>query len=432
MKTWIYFIILSAISISSNSQSTFDKYFSNKTLRFDFHIAGNFNSQEIFFEEIKEEPYWGGPHQNLIDPFDFGDYRYLVFDSISNELLFKRGYSDLFFEWQSTPEAQEISRSFYSSLVFPYPNKTIRLEIDYRKKNQEWEKLYETHINPQNYFIHQEKSINTRILKKYAPNNPEKAVDIVILGDGYTRTQKRKFHSDCKRFVDYFFRCSPFGEHRKDFNFWIVDAYSEDKGTDIPGKEVWKNTLLNTHFFTFGSERYLTTRDVRSMRNLAGLVPYDQIYILVNTSKYGGGGIYNFYNLCTADHPQSEKVFTHEFGHAFAALADEYAYEDTPAEDLYDLSVEPYQVNISTLAHFEQKWKSKVKEGTPIPTPDSLATSVQIGAFEGAGYKMHNIYRPGFDCKMRSNQTNDFCPVCLDAILKMIDFYCDRPVQYDD
>jgi len=203
----------------------------------------------------------------------------------------------------------------------------------------------------------------------------------------------------------------------------MVNAPSEQSGTDIPGDSIWKNTILNTHFYTFNSERYLTTRDVKQIRDLAAYAPYDQIYILVNSKKYGGGGIYNYYNLCTSDNEYAEQVFTHEFGHAFAALADEYHYGSDNAEEIYNLSVEPWQVNITTLVDFESKWKNMVDKDTPIPTPDTEEHKNKVGAFEGAGYVSKKIYRPVYDCKMRSNKTNEFCPVCLKAVTEMLKFY---------
>ena len=39
------------------------------------------------------------------------------------------------------------------------------------------------------------------------------------------------------------------------------------------------------------------TKDFHQVRNIAANAPYDQIYILVNTEKYGGGAIYNFYSM---------------------------------------------------------------------------------------------------------------------------------------
>ncbi len=404
MKNINFLLLLVSVLLtgfSSFSQVNYDLYFTSETMRFDYNIAGDANSQIIYFEQVRKEPMWGGSRVNLLDKFNFGDYRVLIFDSATNNLLYTRGYSDLFKEWQDTKEAKEISRTYYSSVIFPFPKKAIKLQIDRRKRNMKWEKIYELEINPGSYFINTDKPPSYKTKKLHYSGNPAKKVDIVIIPEGYTEKQMRKFHRDSKRFVKYFFDCSPFKENSDKFNFWTIDAISEESGTDIPGKDIWKNTVLNTHFYTFNSERYLTTRDVKSIRDIAGCVPYDQIYILVNTDKYGGGGIYNFYSLCSSNHPLSNKVFTHEFGHAFAALADEYAYSDTPASELYDMTVEPYQVNITNLADFDSKWKDLVNDTIPIPTPDSLVYRNSIGAFEGGGYAKKNIYRTTFDCKMR-------------------------------
>jgi hypothetical protein len=233
----------------------------------------------------------------------------------------------------------------------------------------------------------------------------------------------KKFRKDAERFVNFFFTVSPFKENKGRFNYWTVEAISEESGTDIPGKDIWRKTILNTHFYTFNSERYLTTKDIRSVRDIAACVPYDQIYILVNTEKYGGGGIYNYYNLCSSDNEQSEKVFVHEFGHAFAALADEYDYGYDKAENLYDMTVEPYQPNITNLVDFEKKWKNMVDSDTPIPTSTDGKYRNKVGAFEGAGYVKKKIYRPVADCKMRSNNVKEFCPVCKKVLVEMIIYY---------
>ena len=57
---------------------------------------------------------------------------------------------------------------------------------------------------------------------------------------------------------------------------------------------------------------------------MAAHVPYDAVLIMVNTKRYGGGGIYNFFLTFTSDNQWKDYVFIHELGHAFAGLADEY------------------------------------------------------------------------------------------------------------
>ena len=103
---------------------------------------------------------------------------------------------------------------------------------------------------------------------------------------------------------------------------------------------------------------------------LAG-TPYEHIIVLVNTSEYGGGGILNSYNLSMTHHPLYKQVVVHEFGHSFAGLADEYAYEQE-AIPMYPHDVEPWEKNITTLVNFHNKWESLIAPTTPIPTPTDL------------------------------------------------------------
>src|SRR6185295_8607230 len=71
-----------------------------------------------------------------------------------------------------------------------------------------------------------------------------------------------------------------------------------------------------------------------------------------------------------ADSAQAPYVFVHEFGHHFAALADEYytspvAYGPAPAE-----RVEPWEPNATALLDKDKlKWRDLVSADTPLPTP---------------------------------------------------------------
>ena len=196
----------------------------------------------------------------------------------------------------------------------------------------------------------------------------------------------------------------------------------------IPRDHAWKSTAVSSHFDTFYSERYLTTRSVKTIHNWLAGIPYEHIIILANTDTYGGGGIYNSYTLTTAHHPMFRPVVVHEFGHSFGGLADEYAYDDAESP-FYPQTIEPWEQNITTLVHFEDKWKDMVPEGTPIPTPaetdpDKLYT--RVGVFEGAGYTAKGVYRPTTECRMKINEAPQFCPVCQRALERLIRFYTDK------
>ena len=45
----------------------------------------------------------------------------------------------------------------------------------------------------------------------------------------------------------------------------------------------------------------------------------------------------------------------------------------------------------------------------------------KVGAFEGAAYEAHGLYRPSVDCIMFTRTTAGFCPVCRRAIERVID-----------
>ena len=161
----------------------------------------------------------------------------------------------------------------------------------------------------------------------------------------------------------------------------------------------------------------------QAIRNLAGLVPYDQIYILANTSKYGGGGIYNFYCVSSTDDDFSSDVIIHEFGHGFAGLGDEYYNNSTSLEEFYNLSIEPWEPNLTTLVNFDNKWKDMLKKKTPVPTPADNKYINEVGVFEGGGYEPKGMYRPKMDCLMKTFKGDKFCEVCQKAIEKMILYY---------
>jgi hypothetical protein len=197
---------------------------------------------------------------------------------------------------------------------------------------------------------------------------------------------------------------------------------SEDAGADIPGAGIWKNTLVNSSFYTFDSERYLTTLDFWKVKDIAALAPYDQIYILVNTEKYGGGGIYNHYNLTSTGNQHSSTVFIHEFGHGFAGLGDEYYTSDVSYTDFYSPEIEPWEPNLTTLVNFSEKWENLLIPGTPVPTPESPEYINTTGVFEGGGYVAKGVYRPAVNCRMKSNNSEHFCQVCEKTIEQMILF----------
>ena len=422
MKKNLFVFICFSLAISATAQD-FDDFFYHKTMRFDYIHAGNQTSEHYYFSRLKEEPFYAGSQVSLIDTNNYGDQLFKIIDAASEKEIYSRGFCTLFNEWQTTEEAAQIKKAFSESVVFPYPQKAARIELYARNDKMGFDKKFEYDINPDSYFV--EKFIPTyETFEVMYAGNPTHSVDIVLIPEGYTTSQRAKFEEACHFFADELFKYAPFNENRDRFNIVAVWAPSHDEGVTIPGENVWKRTATGANFHTFGSERYLTISDFQILRDIAGHVAYDYIYVLSNTPKYGGGGIYNFYGISSAHHPNlTGKIYLHELGHLMFGLGDEYA-GNVSFNEMYPTNREPWEPNLTTLVDFDKKvWKTMLDSNTPIPTPATKEYNDKLGVFEGGGYIPKGVYRPQQQCLMNQiTQTDTFCPVCQKAITDMIDF----------
>jgi hypothetical protein len=420
MRAFFLRIIILLAPVFAWGNPVFDNYFTSGVMRFDYLLSGNHDTAYVFPVQMKKENLWGGSQSNMIDPHDYGTYRFQVFDKSGGELIFLKGFCPLFQEWQSTGEAKKISRSFYQVLRFPFPKQSVRLEIDRRGRDGRFRMVYSTVIDPTSHFIINEKPEPVSIGNILVSGEPAHKIDIAILAEGYKAAEMNKFLKDAKTLTDSLFRSEPFSQMKNYFNIYALKTPSVESGTDVPGEGIFRNTIFNSTFYTFDISRYLTTSDMKSVCDKAAGVPYDHIIVLVNSERYGGGGFYNYLNVCTAGNKLSPKTFVHEFGHSFAGLGDEYYTSEVAYEDYYNLKIEPWEPNLTTLVDFASKWKSMVDSITPIPTPRYSGYESKVGAFEGGGYEAKGIYSPMEDCRMKSNATSHFCPVCVKAIKDII------------
>lgn len=271
-------------------------------MRFDYYHAGDSRSEEYFFDALKEEPYWAGSKVSLVDTTGYGNQFFRIVDRASGREIYSRGFCTLFNEWQSTPEADSVRRSYPESVVFPYPKRPCRIEIFTRNGKGRFEKRFSQNIDPDSYFIERFTPRCETFEVMYSGNSAQR-VDIVLLPEGYGAGERAKFESACRTFADEFFSYSPYKENAARFNVRAVWAPSVDSGVTIPGENVWRNTACGASFYTFDSERYQMVTDFQRLRDMAAHVPYDYIYVLSNTQKYGGGGIFNFYGIGAAHHP---------------------------------------------------------------------------------------------------------------------------------
>ena len=416
-KTSVLLFVITFSLLSRAQNVNFAQYFQNEgSLRMDVFQCGDADSSHYVFERFIIEPHFGGSKVNLIDPFNFGTNRVKVVDAQTNTLIYSRGYNTLFREWQTTPEASSMERCYEESVSVPRPIHEAYIILEIRNFNGDFEEVFSKLYEPDEIFNSTEQRYVFPVQDVLVNGTPDSKVDVVILPEGYTAAEMSQFQQDCQNLVNVFSQHEPFASHLNDFNFRAVLAPSEESGGDLPG----------THFYTFDIDRYCTTRDYFSVKDVAANAPYDQIYILVNSSEYGGGGFYNFYSMSTAGNMSSSSVIVHEFGHAFAGLGDEYEEQDNPLALLYNLNVEPWEPNLTTLVDFGSKWADLVAPGTPIPTPSNSQYDNAVGAFEGGGYLTTGIYRPQRHCMMRDYYP--FCAVCNRTIEAVIEAHSDSLV----
>ncbi len=382
-------ILIALLSLSLNISVTAQKfadYFTEKACRVDFHFCGNARETIVFLDKIKQEPFWGGRRSHLSNSLNLGDFRFRVLDSLTNQQIYIDGFNALFHEWQSTPEALKVSKSFEQTIQFPFPQHAVNLIIERRLDFDKWQELFSYSLSPTDKLIQQTtpKTVPIKMISKNAV--PEKAIDIAVVAEGYTEKEQNKFFKNAQQLAENLLTHEPFTKYKNRINIYAIAAQSEESGISLAKESGWKNTAVSSHFYTFYEPRYLTTECSFNLHDLAALVPYDAIYVLANTSTYGGGGIYNFYALTAADNKLATQVTVHEFGHSFAGLADEYFYDKDVLDGTYNIKQEPWEPNITSLIHFDMKWKNSVAEGTTVPTPVCDSSKIKIGAFEGGGY----------------------------------------------
>ena len=442
------------------------------TVRVDYQHSGNALLEQYALERVVIEPLpWPGDLSQNLDTTNRGQNMVEVVDARTGDLLYSRGFSTIFGEWRTTEEANRISRGFQESVRFPAFGKPVKVRVLKRDERNQFSVVWSVEVDPDapDVVRKQAPALARPIPIRVSGPSPAK-VDLLVMGDGYTAGEMKKFEADARRLADHLFTVSPFKERAGDFNVWGIAVPTQESGVSRPSTGVHKASPLGTRYDIFGSERYVLTLDNRALRDIAQHAPYEFIEILVNNDTYGGGGIFGQFSTAAAGNDWANYLFVHEFGHHFAGLADEY-YTSPVAYQSGSARMEPWEPNVTALRDpAKLKWARHVKAGTPLPTawpkaqyeeyarayqkrraalrsanrPESEMSALfredlahtnalfakaahrhAVGAFEGANYEAIGYYRSEMQCLM-FDRSERFCNVCNDGITTIIDLYAGK------
>ena len=224
--------------------------------------------------------------------------------------------------------------------------------------------------------------------------SPDDRINLVFLSDGYQEHELDKFITDVNWMLDAILKKAPYSSYQNYFNAFAIKVPSE-----VSGAANDPDSLINNYFgSTFnwaGIWRLVVPARTSKIQDVLRLnfPQYDQVFMLVNDSRYGGSGGWIATNTTHSNGPE---ICIHEMGHSFAGLRDEYWAGPQYAREGINMTQEtdPEQV----------KWAEWM-------------------GYNSTGIYPHEEsptwYRPHQNCEMRYLNRN-FCPVCQEAIATTI------------
>lgn len=474
MKTALFVLAVLVLaaprSNATQTPSAFDQFFTDRTMRVDYFHTGKTGTEIVSLDQVVADGPWPGSRTRLRDDTNLGKYFFVVINPETNQAIYSRGFASVYGEWETTPEARDVYRTFHESLRFPWPKNAVQVVLKKRQADNTFREIWSTLVDPNSRFVNAaDRAPAGKVTSLIDNGPPSDKVDLLVISEGYTAAEMPKFRADAKRLVDKLFATEPFKSRMKDFNVRLLEVTDAATGVHQPRTRDPRRTVVGAEYNVFDSERYVLTLDNKAFRDAASSAPYEFVEILVNEEQYGGGGIFNDQATTAVDTAYAEYIFVHEFGHHFAALADEYYTSDVAYETGAAEKPEPWEPNITALHDpAKLKWHDLVEAGTPLPTPwdrepfeknsyeaqkkrrelratgapestmnalfreqqnwetkflSSMQYSGKVGAFEGAGYEAKGLYRPEADCIMFTRDEVGFCRVCRRAIERIMDLY---------
>ena len=247
-----------------------------------------------------------------------------------------------------------------------------------------------------------------------------RAIKLVFLPDGFTAAELPLFHAVVDDFLKVLGQTPPFKDLVTAFSACRVELASARSGIKDPlapgngaqppfGSKLGKGTMRRLIEADQGKAKSAAKQAAGGHKPFAGIV-------VANTSEYGGSGgdVAVFSREANA-----AQIAIHELGHSLFSLADEYASAgqsstDQPIEANVAAKPDPQAPAWAAGEGQRLKWAAQLTAGVALPTPAGSGAAT-VGAYEGAKYKPHGLFRPSEKCKMR-DLPDPFCAVCVKQI----------------
>jgi len=212
-----------------------------------------------------------------------------------------------------------------------------------------------------------------------------KRINLVFIGDGYTKAQLSSYAGDVKNVVRQLFAEEPYRSYASYFNVHRVDVVSAESGVSQDPQGANKQTALDMTYWCGGLERLLCVNEEKALAEASNAPRVDQILALANSERYGGAGYWNS-KIATmaARSSYALELAIHEMGHALAGLSDEYDVAGSDCNNGANVSSR----DASEMMSARQKWFRWLD----VPG---------ISAFRGACYSATKFFRPTENSKMR-------------------------------
>ncbi len=212
--------LLGLLPLAANAADPFAANFTDATLRIDLDHTGNADEEIVALDRLQLEGPWAGPRLRLVDTLDLGRYRARLLDAATGELLWSRGYDAYFGEWKTTtPAGQGVRRTYHESVRCPLPQRAAVLAVDHRGADNQLHEVFRADLDPQGPAVHREPlDADLVTVEAYLGGPLPQCVDVVILGEGYTKDDTAKFTADVKRFAAMLLGAEPFASLKDRLN----------------------------------------------------------------------------------------------------------------------------------------------------------------------------------------------------------------------